>query len=63
MAHRNYFLPADQFTGQVAGVGISYNAATKNNVINLRNPDLKRFLEDAAVSAALSRGFDTAFIR
>lgn len=57
MAARYYVLPANNFSGTVAGVYVYYNLETKNHVINLGNLELKRFLEDAAVSAALSRGY------
>jgi hypothetical protein len=63
MAQRNYSLSTDNYSGTVAGVYVSYNADTQKNVANLYNPELKRFLEDAAISAALLRGCSTAFIR
>lgn len=63
MAARRYILPANEYSGTVAGVSVSYNDHTKRHVQGLANPELKKFLEDAGVTAALSRGFYSVFIR
>lgn len=65
MAPSGYFLPPTNHSGSVAGVSVSYHDFTRNNVRNLGNLVLKRFLEkcSAAVSATLSRGFSNVVIR
>jgi hypothetical protein len=63
MASRKYTLPSNVYSGTVNGVSVSYNRSTERQVYNLRNLELKRYMEDAAVSAALSRGYYSVFIR
>lgn len=63
MAARRFTLPANVYSGIVAGVSVSYNPETLNYLANLRDFELKKFAEDAAVTAALSRGASKVTIR
>ena len=58
----SYYLPSNQNSGTVYGVGVSYNPQTWANVRGTYNPTLKSRLEEFAVRAALSRGFSAVRI-
>ncbi len=63
MPRRTYTLSLDKYHGEVAGVQVSYVSWVEQLVRGTGNSELKRFLEDAAVKAALSRGLSPVVIR
>lgn len=56
-------LPKDSFSGTVAGVSITYNEETAEEVRGIGNVVLKKKMEEMAVQAALQRGFTSILIR
>lgn len=58
----SYSLPADQNSGTVAGIAVSYNSETWAAVRGIGNYTLKRLLEEFAVRAAYERGFTSVII-
>jgi hypothetical protein len=60
---RTYTLPEGELSGTVGGVQVSCNTFVENIIKDLGNPELWKFLVDAAVHAALERGCHSVLIR
>ena len=61
--YRDFHLPHTAWAGRVCGVHISYNNDTRSRLLASGNYELKEFLEEAAVEAALYLGMTRAIIR